>query len=121
MSITFAAAPTRRADGTLDFHTSDDEPWVNVSNTNASLLLERLGIEFDYSGQIDAEDLLGRALVANVGRDDSGMASTTDRGAGGATIIDCGLRPGYFDERMAQLVEVAEYAKTVGTGKVQWA
>jgi len=87
---------------------------VNVSNTNASAILERLGVEFDYCGSIDAADMLGRALVGNIGRDDSGVDSTEDARLGCATMIDCGLRPGYFDDRLGQIADLADYAARHG-------
>lgn len=83
---------------------------VNMANGNAALVLERLGVEFDYCGSIDPAELLGRAMVGNIGRDDSGVASSEDRGEGGAAIIDCGLRPGYFADRFGALADLATAA-----------
>lgn len=87
---------------------------INVSNTNAQMILERLGVEFDYCGEIQASDLLGRAMTANVGRDDSGIAATEDRAEGRATIIECGLPAGYFDDRMEGLTNLALAALASG-------
>jgi len=84
---------------------------VNVSNTNARAILERLGVEFDYCGTLDPTDLLGRAMTANIGQDDSGRPSSIETGAGGATMIDCGRSAGYFDrnfERLATLATIAQ-------------
>ena len=89
---------------------------VNVSNGNAAAILERLGLEFDYCGTVDASDFLGRALVANVGRDDSGVAPHEERGEGGALLVDCGQSVGYFDSRMAALVTLATVAVERGHG-----
>ena len=93
---------------------------VNMSNANAMQAIERLGIEFDYCGHIDPDDLLGRAMVANIGRDDSGVSTTTERTPGNAVLIQVGLPAGYFDSRMAELVALAEAAKTHGC-LVGWA
>lgn len=87
---------------------------VNVSEHNAALILERLGVEFDYCGMIDPADLLGRAMVGNIGRDDSGVASTEDRGERGARMIDCGLRAGYYEDRFGRLAELASAAVRLG-------
>jgi hypothetical protein len=87
---------------------------VNVSNTNAEMLLARLGVEFDYCGSIDPAALYGRAMVENIGADDSGVAPSEDRGAGGAVFIDCGLRPGYFEDRFGALAALAEAAMRLG-------
>lgn len=53
MSMDFFPTTTER----IDF---DDDNFMNVSNTNGWLLLRTLGIEPDYSGNIDAEELLNR-------------------------------------------------------------
>ena len=87
---------------------------VNVSNTNATLLLERLGVENDDCGTFDPVDLVGRTLVANVGRDDSGVATSTDIAANGAVWVDFGLRDGYFRDQMARLTTLALTAKENG-------
>lgn len=92
-----------------------EHPEVNMSNSNARGVIERLGLEFDYCGSIDPDDLLGRAMVANVGRDDSGVRDVAD-----GNFIDCGLPAGYYADRMAQLVDVALYARDNGL-MVQWA
>jgi len=98
-----------------------DRYSVNVSNANAFALLDRLGIEDpDYCGSIEAEDFLGRTMVANVGRPDDGVGSAEFRGEGGCTVIDCGVRPGYFDDRMGSLATLASIA--LGGGYfVSWA
>ena len=93
---------------------------LNVANGNAALILERLGVEFDYYGEIDGADLVGRAMVGNVGRDDSGVASSEDRREGLATVIDCGVRPGYFEDRLGVLAELGLAAAERGC-LVSWA
>jgi len=87
---------------------------VNVSNTNAAQILDRLGIEFDYCGVIDPADLFGRAAVANIGRDDSGVDATEISGDGHATMIDCGMRNGYFADRLGSLERLASLAMDRG-------
>lgn len=122
MSITFyAAQETEDAEGRIiSMVEALDAFEVNVSNSNAFALLDRLGIEADYCGSMAAEDFLGRAMVANVGRLDDGIDSTTERGRGGATVIDCGLRPGYYADRMTSLAELASKAAAHGY-LVAWA
>lgn len=96
---------------------------LNLSNANAAAVLERLGYEADphgLYGEADPDDVLGRAMVANVGRDDSGLRDEEGRGAGGAVFIDCGRRVGYFDEAMSSLVALANEAKRRGV-MVGWA
>src|SRR5258708_6507686 len=90
---------------------------VNVSNTNASLVLERLGLPCgggELFGETAPEDILGRALTGNFGRDDEGIESTTERTEGGATFIDCGVRPGYFEHRLGAIADLATEAQRRG-------
>lgn len=118
MSVTFQPEPTERGDGTYDMH--DGAPQLNVSNANGYLLLERLGLPIDNWGSISAEDFLGRALVGNVGRDDSGVTAVEDRRPGLLTVVECGTRPDYFADCLTALVEVARAAQDLGV-PVQWA
>jgi hypothetical protein len=116
VSVTFSLAEFQETDqfGTVLCHL-DSDLNVNVSNANARALLDRLGIEAgDLFGETTPEDLLGRALVGNVGRDDGGVDAVETPGewfGGGATMIDCGIRPGYFEDRMAALVALATHAR----------
>jgi hypothetical protein len=122
VSVTFyAARVTEDAEGRIIDMVSDlDHLSVNVSNANACAILDRLGFEAELWGEVAAEDFLGRAMVANVGRFDDGIESSSDRGQGGAVMIDCGLRPGYFDDRLSSLAELASAAAARGL-LVGWA
>jgi hypothetical protein len=103
-------------------------PSVNVSDRNGMHLLDLLGIESEGDdefgcqpfGSMSGEDFLGRVLMATaVSPADAGRASTTERAEGGATVIDCGRRAGYSEDRLAQLRELAEFSIATGR-KVQW-
>lgn len=119
MSVTFTLARFVEHDehGVILEHV-DSDLALNVSNANACALLDRLG--FDAAdgrlwGECSGDDMLGRALVGNIGRDDSGVDATTvfdgEWVGGGAQMIDCGVRPGYYEDRMDALVALASYAK----------
>lgn len=87
---------------------------VNMSQTNAAAVIERLGVTFDYCGTIDPDELIGRALTGNVGRDDTGVNHTHT-----GNMIDCGVRPGYYNDRLGQLADLATYAKDNGF-QISW-
>lgn len=93
---------------------------VNVSNTNARLLLTILGLDSeDLCGTVDGEDFLGRILVALAeDRDDTGVASAVvggkEVGQSGATMVDCGLPAGYFGDRFTALHGLAQEAARLG-------
>lgn len=87
---------------------------VNVSNTNAAMIFERLGLDWDPedpSGSAEPADILARAMLGNVGRDDSGIAMSAEKVPGGPTVIDCGLRAGYFADRLDGIAELAAEAQ----------
>lgn len=116
MSVTFSMAEYHEEQGRTVLWQLDDEQFdVNVSNANAYALLERLGLDTTVLlGEATPDDLLGRALVGNVGRDDSGVDAVETPGewfGGGATMIDCGRRDGYFEDRMTALVALATEAQ----------
>jgi hypothetical protein len=132
---------------------SFSEAEVNLSNLNASGLLDLLGIQVgeDFSerccGSMSADDLLGRVLIAQAimpadeglpvykmtGSDYSGqsgllggllsgLAQAEAEGVSGPTIWSGGRSAGYFDERLAQVRELAEGVKALGDDWViNWA
>lgn len=105
---------------------SDPAPSMRVSDTNAMHLLGLLGLpsEPDESGSLagstSAEDFLGRVLLAQaINPEDAGVPVTTEVGQGGATMMRMGRHPGYSDDRLVCLRELADFA--VGRGRdVQW-
>jgi hypothetical protein len=92
-----------------------------MANTNAFRLLEVLGVVGEeWCGEFDPEDLLGRILVAQaVYPGDPGALPETSHGVQGATLVYCGRKAGYVEEKLGALVDVVEYAQTHGL-KVQW-
>lgn len=98
-----------------------EDPEVNVSNANASTLLDVLGIQVGERfedrccGMLDAEDFLGRVLVARaVNPVDAGVPAVSE-----GNFIDCGRSEGYVDVRLEQLQVVAEFAVRAGL-RVHW-
>ena len=95
---------------------ADRDVEVSVSNTNAALILEALGllpddVSFDdvCCGSMDAGDLLGRALMAlALAPEDEGMPAYEMVGSG-APMIQCGRHPGYLQDRLNQIQELARW------------
>ncbi|WP_052362784.1 hypothetical protein [Gordonia alkanivorans] len=112
-----------------------DRPMVNVSAANGTQILTLLGllptaapdlgvptaeIEADVMtmdffrhgheqvGEATAEDFLGRILLAQAltGRDEGRPVDRSGR------ITDCGRPRGYLDERLCDLIEIAEWARS---------
>lgn len=122
MSVTFTAA-TRSFDSGFNAVVLRDVPAaehlaVNMSNSNAARVCGSLGINLDamgWCGSLTAQDFLGRILVAlAVEPADAGLPSTVDAAPGRATFIDCGRAPGYAQERLEQLRELADWAVANG-------
>jgi hypothetical protein len=102
----------------------DIAPTVNFSNSNAALVLDNLGwmvgSEFEDRcfGSITGVDLLGRVLMATaVNIADMGVPAYAE---GSPNFINCGRPEGYLDVRLAQLEELAVYAKDFNSNVV-WA
>lgn len=97
----------------------DSTENVNVSNFNAREILSSLDIvseeDDELVGTIDADDFMGRVLLAaglSVG--DPGMPATTQ-----GAMVYCGRSEGYLDDRYAELLKLATAAKKQGS-KVAW-
>lgn len=93
-------------------------PQINISYGNAARVMGMLGFEGDdiHGGHATADDFLGRLLVAD------GLLETSDarpssvtRGANGATLIDCGERAGYVNDKIRSLISLAMWAKEHGS------
>jgi hypothetical protein len=98
MSITFAPATV-------------GGPTVNMANGNAAQVIDLLGLTYDGDfGELAAEDFLGRVLLAqalsDVTFDDVNGRPAVREG----NWIDCGRRPDYLVERLAELQKIATWA-----------
>lgn len=95
---------------------STNFPFVNMSNRNAQSLLDVLGLTWDDNGgEATADDLLGRILIAEgIYGEDHGVPSEHTRRSGGGLLVDCGREPGYINDRLVGLREVAEAARKAG-------
>lgn len=94
----------------------DQAPSINVSNINAVSVLELLGFahdgEVDLVGSCDAEEFEGRVLTAlALAPADAGAPAYEAAGAGGATIVECGRRPGYHQDVLGRIYEIAAWAR----------
>lgn len=99
---------------------SDPSPVVNVTKTNAVLLLGLLGLDSEDNGPLEPGNFMGRVLMAQaVNPSDAGVPATEST-EGGVLLINCGRREGYAEDRLADLHELAEFA--VRTGRdIYWA
>lgn len=130
MSVTFDAA-TRRfcpefdADLLIACPEADDLA-VNMANGNAAQVCAALGIDLaaeGWCGSLPAADFLGRVLLAlAISPADEGMPSHDLQpgddagpllgivGEGGPRIIQGARHPGYLQDRLTQLRELADWA-----------
>lgn len=97
-----------------------DNPWeINLSNTNAMMILRLLGFENEgeYTGHIGELDKLIQsanhvlATCQSIPEIDGGALTEESRGEKGCLIIECGIREGYIAERVKQLMNLATIAK----------
>lgn len=97
-----------------------DETSINMSNTNARDVLKVLGLEDEYlSGTCDAEDLLGRCLVAIAVAPDAELVPYEQTGANGAKLIDMGRPKGYIEGKLIAISELCREAMKHNR-TVQW-
>lgn len=121
------ACPDCSALGFDDFEVVPQYDEINVSNANASTLLNVLGLfgdDEDFSdccaGSVEAEDFLGRVLTGlALAPVDAGRPVTVDVAPGGTTLIDCGRPDGYVQSRLTELHDLATRAVAAGTN-VSW-
>ena len=102
---------------------------VNLANTNARMILHILGLDAeDLSGCAPAEQFLGAVLLALAEDRDHRCVPAVEMPRAcddtgrevGARWIDCGLRPGYVAETLANLHALALEAARLGRD-VYWA
>jgi hypothetical protein len=111
----------------------EESPMVQVFQSSARAVLYALGLSvpdpdgdcFDqgdvpFAGVLDASDLLGRILCAvAVAPEDAGLPAHQETGRYGAVLLDCGRKPGYLQEKLAQLRSLCQWAEARGQ-QVQW-
>lgn len=99
-----------------------DEFDVNMSNRNAVMVMDVLGLDADpetgLCGSMKADEFFAHAVAAvaveqAVG-DRAARPSLTTKHEGGPTVIDCGLPEDYVVNRLSQLVTLAEEAQRLG-------
>ena len=96
----------------------DAAPTVQISTSNAVHLADLLGLGEDIWDlpAMDPDDLMGRVLLAQaIGPIDVGVPATAT-----GQLIDCGRRPDWSQERLAEVHSVAMAAKQLGV-LVVWA
>lgn len=113
------------------FFDSGEVPTMNLANGNAASVLGALNLVSaergmdrdpfntdDLGGFADAEQILGAAqLYLALEPQDAGLVphALNERG----TFIDAGRRPGYLQEKLQRLVEIATWARNHGR-RVEW-
>lgn len=91
-------------------------PHINIANINAVGILGLLGYaedgEVDLCGSCGADEFEGRVLTAlALTPADAGLPDYEIAGKGGATIVECGRRPGYHQDILGRLLELADWSR----------
>jgi hypothetical protein len=94
-------------------------PTIQMSNSNAYAMLALLGIDADYSGHVDAEDLprIRRAIIK--ARNMASVRSTATAepyesggpGTGQCRVVYCGRDEYYVSRRLGDLMELVEHCQ----------
>lgn len=96
---------------------------LKLSERNAVILFDALGIVAESCGHIEIEKFLGIArswLRHHIGKPSQEIQSREHRGDQGCTVIDLPLRAGYVNERVHQIVTMLADAKQQGATYVYW-
>lgn len=111
MSVTFTA------------QAAPDDLDVNMCNRNAAFVADALGITLDpdWCGEMEPGDFQGRVVLAlALAPSDDGMPSYEHITAPGqARMVEGSRHPGYLQERLGQLYELAAWAVSHGA-QVWW-
>lgn len=98
-----------------------NQEWINMSNRNGMIVLEALGMpcsDEDYCGTFNLNHFLGLAsswLQKNIGKQDPGFETKQN-----GNFIDCGIPEGYVNNRVLQLVVLAQEGKASGADLLLW-
>lgn len=97
-------------------------PEVHMNNANAFALLQTVGISPDYSGSISPDDLI--RAVNNVQSEDVSRnvpPESIEYGEDGKIpIYRGGIDEQYIDQRLQELYELADFAKSNGFREIYW-
>lgn len=115
MSITFCP---RLVSADFTDGAVDRMPSINLSNSNARMVLRSLGLDADDVGGITPTDLLIAIAVADP--IDSGSPAIRSQRPGHPTMIEAAIRPGYHAEVYRELKIIARWCHDNGRD-VQWA
>jgi len=113
-------------------------PELNAANRNALILLKILGLEEDYSGTVDAQEIKNRIeklrqtdLLKDFTLDPSETQSVKEQDPAdwwkqeepqkGPRMIDMGLSQEQLNRYLDELEQIADYALTLNNKKVCWA
>jgi hypothetical protein len=121
MSITFYSG---RLIGDTWHHVGEEDDEANLSNHNACLVFEALGIEAEPCGEIEIEKAIGLMrswLRANFNKPSPGEEMSVQGGDGRCTVISFGVSEGYLNRRIHQLSVLAARCKEKGATHVCWA
>jgi hypothetical protein len=105
--------------GHISAVTSVELPSLNMANGNAAKVLSVLGCSSEdvYCGgtAFEPEDFRDRVVVALALADtDPGRPASTTSSPGGGTFVECGVPAGYLQDRLSELLEVADFAVAHG-------
>ncbi len=92
---------------------------LNVANGNYCRLMRLLGLDHSEPGGTWGDGSLQHVAdtirivldgLQGMPELDGGIPSEVTRGSNGATLVDCGVRAGYFAERLTTLLEIVNKA-----------
>ena len=95
----------------------------NVANANGFDLLLALGLAPESCGELALDAFAGlvtAGLRRHLGHRSPEMATVTDAAPGRMTMIFCGRREGYLEERLGDLARLAQRGREAGATHISW-
>ena len=96
----------------------------NLSNANAADLLNALGLPYDVNAEpmpLGAlSGLVTAALRRHLDKRSPELPTMTDRTPGKMTVVYCGRREGYIEERLGDLATLIQHGRAIGATHIGW-
>ena len=91
-----------------------------LANANAAHLLDAMGIMPEPLPIELISVLVTRTLRSRLGKRSPNIPSVIDTQPGTMTLIRCGRRDGYLEERLRDLARLIQHCRTIGATHLRW-
>lgn len=104
-------------------HENSEDFALDVCNANGNDILYALDVDPILDGAMPIDtfaNLVTAALRRHLGRRSPELAPAEVRGADKATLVFCGRREGYIEERLGDLARLVQRSRAIGATHIGW-